>query len=285
MKVNNVLADFVQKYRLDSSQFQETNTWVIILLLSILVSATLFGVAIIFIYYQKLIGLYRFQQNFINGFTHELKTPIASLKLYIDTFLKHDLSEEEKKKYLEFMQHDTERLTLNVNQILHLGRIEDRKLVVNLQQVEMQNYMSEFLANHPHYFSEIQITFNKDDSKRLYAEIDPELFEMVIMNIITNSINHNQDKKCELNISIVSDTKMINITFQDNGVGIAPKEQKNVFKKMYQVGKNSKGSGIGLYLSTNIMKLHKGSLKLESTGINYGASFIVSLPVIKSSDL
>tara|TARA_Y100000768_G_scaffold381552_1_gene360412 strand:+ start:9325 stop:10278 length:954 start_codon:yes stop_codon:yes gene_type:complete len=284
LEVNNSLVNFVQKHRLDSSQLQETNTLVIILLLSILVSATLFGVAIIFIYYQKLIGLYKFQQNFINGFTHELKTPIASLKLYIDTFLKYDLSQEEKKKYLEYMQQDTERLTLNVNQVLHLGKIEDKKLKVNLSLFEIKNYMKDFLQNHPHYFKDIKLKLNEDSKNEVYCELDPELFEMVVMNIITNAIHHTQTDKGELSISFAIKDKNIEIHFKDNGVGIAPSEQKNVFKKMYQIGKNSKGSGIGLYLATNIMRLHKGKLKVESKGIGHGANFIISLPIVRESD-
>ena len=124
--MNNAFYEFVTKYRVEPNQFQESETWVIILMLSILVSLTLFGVAIIFIYYQKLFKLYRFQQNFINGFTHELKTPIASLRLYLDTFKRHELSSEEMNKYINFMINDTERLTLNVNQILQIAKIEDK---------------------------------------------------------------------------------------------------------------------------------------------------------------
>lgn len=265
---------------MDPEQFQETNTWVIILLLSILVSATLFGVAIIFIYYQKLIGLYRFQQNFINGFTHELKTPIASLKLYIDTFLKHELSAEEKKKYLQFMQQDTNRLTLNVNQILHLGRIEDKKIKLNLVEHEMQQYVGEFLDKHPHYFNDIEIDLvtQKDEFRCL---IDSELFEMVIMNIITNAINHTNLDKGKLTISFSSSNDLLEISFKDNGQGIPEKEARNIFKKMYQIGKSSKGSGIGLYLSTNIIKLHKGKLVLGKSQEGEGANFIVKLPMKK----
>lgn len=179
------------------------------------------------------------------------------------------------------MQHDTDRLTFNVNQILHLGRIEDKKLVLNLQEVEIKSYIKEFLDKHPHYFNDIKITLDITNSEDQFCNIDPDLFEMVIMNIITNSINHNQMEKCELHISFQSIGDLTKIFFKDNGVGIALKEQKNVFKKMYQVGRSSKGSGIGLYLSTNVMRLHKGSLKLESEGIGSGATFIVTLPEVR----
>lgn len=277
LEVSNSFANFVKKYRIEPGQFQETNTWVIVLLLSLLVSATLFGVAIIFIYYQKLIGLYRFQQNFINGFTHELKTPIASLRLYIDTFLKYELSASEKKKYLEYMQQDTERLTLNVNQILHLGRIEDRKMKINLSEYEMQKYLSDFLSKHPHYFDNIELKLISSKEFKYFSSVDPELFEMVIMNLVTNAINHSNLEKGKLEISFAQVGELLEISFKDNGQGIPVNEQKNVFKKMYQIGKSSKGSGIGLYLSSSIMKLHKGNLSLRSA--SKGAEFIISLPL------
>lgn len=280
--MSNTFAGFVKKYRLDPNQFQETNTWIIILLLSLLVSATLFGVAIIFIYYQKLIGLYKFQQNFINGFTHELKTPIASLKLYIDTFLRYDLTKDEQKKYLEFMSKDTDRLTLNVNQILHLGRIEDKKLTINLVEYEMQNYLTDFISKNPHYFDDIDLKFNQDKKSKFYSSIDQELFEMVIINIITNAINHSNLERGELNISFSKSGECLEISFKDNGRGIPIKEEKNIFKKMYQIGKRSKGSGIGLYLSTNIMKLHKGKLTLRQIKEHAGANFVIILPLNRS---
>jgi len=123
-----MLSDFVRKKNLDSSQFLEPQTWIMILVLSVLVTVILVCLVIIFVYYQKVIQLYRMQQNFINGFTHELKTPLASLRLFLDTFLKHELPREEQMKYLTFMKRDTDRLVDNVNLILNLAKIEEKKI-------------------------------------------------------------------------------------------------------------------------------------------------------------
>jgi two-component system phosphate regulon sensor histidine kinase PhoR len=270
---------FVSKYQVEYSQFQDTQTWVIIVLLSVLVSVTLFGVAIIFIYYQKLFKLYRFQQNFINGFTHELKTPIASLRLYLDTFKKYELSREEQAQYIKYMVKDTERLTLNVNQILHIAKIEDRSFRPTFKKVKIFDFIKKFIQRNPHYFEDIQINLKNLESEDLEVEIEPDLFEMVVMNIMTNAVNYNETDSPKLEIEFKIVDHKLNIVFSDNGIGIEKHEFKNVFKKMYQVGKTTKGSGLGLYLSNNIVKIHKGKLRVTSEGLNKGTKFTVRLPL------
>jgi len=96
IEVSAGLKAVIEKYNLDPSQFLEVQTWVVILVLSILVAIILAGVFIIFIYNQKTWQLYRMQRNFINSFTHELKTPVTSLKLYLETFAKHELPREDR---------------------------------------------------------------------------------------------------------------------------------------------------------------------------------------------
>ena len=126
LRVNETLKTFIQKSGLPKEQFRSPETWIMILTLSVLVSLIIIGMVVIFTYYQKVIQLYRMQQSFINGFTHELKTPIASLRIFIDTFKKHELTREKQLDYLDLMGRDTERLQSNVMQILNMAKIEDR---------------------------------------------------------------------------------------------------------------------------------------------------------------
>ncbi len=124
IEVSAGLKAVIEKYNLDPSQFLEVQTWVVILVLSILVAIILAGVFLIFIYNQKTWQLYRMQRNFINSFTHELKTPVTSLKLYLETFAKHELPREDRLRYVGFMIQDVDRLLDNINRILELARIE-----------------------------------------------------------------------------------------------------------------------------------------------------------------
>jgi len=270
---------------MDPGQFQESQTWVTILLLSLLVSATLFGVALIFIYYQKLIKNYRFQQNFINGFTHELKTPIASLRLYLDTFKKYELDRLEQLKYIDFMIRDTERLTLNVNQILQIAKVEDKKFKPDLQRVNAHDFIQGFFKKNPHYFEEIAISFDSSKDQSGDIGVVSDLFEMILMNIVTNAIHYNRSSKPKLSIHFSKIEDRLEISFVDNGVGLEKKELKKVFYKMYQVGKTIKGSGLGLYLTANLVRIHKGSIKAKSDGLNKGSTFTVTLPLMESENV
>jgi signal transduction histidine kinase len=277
LQVNDSIRLFLEKNKLAESQLLQTDTWVNILFLSILVAIILAGTIIIFVYYQKMIQLYRMQQNFINGFTHELKTPIASMKLFLDTFRQHELSREEQLKYLDYMIRDTDRLADNVNQILNLGKIEEKNISLNTESFDFYNFVENFLDKNPHLFEECEILQKKIDHVEYRTSFDGSLMEMVLMNILTNAIRYNDSKSPNVTIAFKSLGKKMAIDFIDNGMGIDKNNHKNIFKKFYQVGKTTKGSGLGLYLTSQILRLHKGSIEVESSGNGLGSTFTIIL--------
>jgi signal transduction histidine kinase len=272
LQVNEALQVVVEKYNLNSQQIFQSETWVLILTLSLLVSVILAGLLIIYIYYQKVIQLYRLQQNFINGFTHELKTPIASLQLFLETFSRHELERTEQLRYLEYMKRDTKRLSDNVNRILQLGRLEDRNVKAEFKEEDVVFIISEFLKNTPHLFEEGQVKF---DSKieSYFMQIDYALFEMLLMNLITNAFIYNKSKEKIVTLTLKQEKKNLILDITDNGVGLDKVEIKRVFKKFYQVGKSTKGSGLGLYIVHNIVRLHKGEIFALSEGLGKGTTF------------
>ncbi len=278
LQVSDSIRVFVEKNKVDASQFLQTDTWITILIISILVAIILAGTIIIFVYYQKIIQLYRMQQNFINGFTHELKTPIASIRLFLDTFKKHELPREDQLKYIDFMIRDAERLSANVGQILNIGKIEDRSFNLNNSRVEAFDLTNDFLEKNPHLFERTEITIKKIDHVNYFCNIDIALIEMVIMNIMTNAIRYNDSNKPSIRIEFRSLGKKMTISFIDNGMGIKRSEHRNIFKKFYQIGKTAKGSGLGLYLSSQILKLQKGSISVDSRGAGLGSTFTITLP-------
>ncbi len=274
LQVHQAFNDLVIKYHINSNRLLESETWVIIVILSILVAIIMLGMMMIFIYYQKMIQLYRLQQNFINGFTHELKTPIASIQLFVDTFLKHELKREEQVKYLEFMKRDAERLSQNVNRILHLAKLEDKKFQANFEEKNLVSVIHKLLKNTPHLFENVEINFYHDPDVIMF-KLDIYLFEMLLMNLITNGILYNKSDKKKIEINLTQQDNKIKLIVIDNGVGIDKTEQKKIFKKFYQVGKATKGSGLGLYIVASIVKLHHGDIKVHSDGYSHGSSFIM----------
>lgn len=278
LNVHKAFNDVIHKYNINPQQFNQTETWVNIVVLSILVVIIFVGLMMIFIYYQKMIQLYRLQQNFINGFTHELKTPIASLQLFLETFTKHELSREDQLKYLEFMKRDTERLSDNVSRILHLGKLEDRNFKANFSKVNVILVIQNFLNHTPHLFEEAQIIFTHDEDS-IEMVLDESLFDMLLMNLLTNAIIYNKSaiKKIEIKVSCLK--KKLCIYVIDNGIGINKNEINKIFKKFYQVGKTTKGSGLGLYIVQSIVKLHKGEIHVLSNGEGKGTTFKMEFKV------
>lgn len=276
LRVSAALEEVVVKYHLNASSMMDTETWVLVLILSLLVAVIIAGLLIIYIYYQKMIQLYRLQQNFINGFTHELKTPIASLQLFLETFTRHELPRDEQLKYLEFMKRDTLRLSDNVNRILNLGRLEDRNFKADFIEQDLVILIEQFLANTPHLFEEGKVTFHSE-IKSLIMPIDTALFEMLMMNLITNALIYNKSSEKIVEIELSVTNKEAILDFRDNGMGIDRSLVKKIFKKFFQVGKSTKGSGLGLYIVQNIAKLHKGDIEAISMGPGTGSVFRLTL--------
>lgn len=276
LQVNAALEEVVLKYHLNTSSMLDTETWVIVLILSLLVAVILAGLLIIYIYYQKMIQLYHLQQNFINGFTHELKTPIASLQLFLETFTRHELPRDEQLKYLEYMKRDTLRLSDNVNRILNLGRLEDRNFKADFVEQDLVILIEQFLSSTPHLFEEGKVTFHSE-VRSLILPIDTALFEMLMMNLITNALIYNKSvlKTVEIELSVLNTQAILD--FRDNGMGIDRSQAKKIFKKFFQVGKTTKGSGLGLYIVQSIAKLHKGDIQAISMGPGTGSVFRLTL--------
>lgn len=275
LQVNEALQQVVLKYNLNAKQILQSETWVLILTLSLLVSVILTGLLIIFIYYQKMIQLYRLQQNFINGFTHELKTPIASLQLFLDTFSRHELKREEQLRYIEFMKRDTKRLSENVSRILQLGRLEDRNIQAEFQEEDLVFIIRNFIKNTPHLFEEGKVLF-ESNTESLKMQLDVALIDMLLMNLVTNGFIYNKSSEKIVLIKLFVKGKSALLEFIDNGIGLEKSENKKIFKKFYQIGKTSKGNGLGLYIVSNIVRLHKGEITSKSPGHGLGSTFQIN---------
>ncbi len=272
------------RYQLDPSQFIEASPWVVILVLSLLVGVILAGILIIFIYHLKTLQLYRLQQTFINNFTHELKTPVTSLKLYLETFTKYEIPRDEQLKYISFMLQDAERLSNNINSILNLARIESKVYEGVFANVDLVELVRGFLASNQHIFRECDIHVENPQEKGFYQPVIISLIEMLLMNILTNAKKYNSSSRPSIHITFEEVENIQLIRFRDNGIGIEKGESKKIFKKFYQSRNRSEhavvgGSGIGLYLAQHIARLHQGKITADSEGAGKGSVFTVALPL------
>lgn len=286
VRVSENLNTVIRRYQLDANQFFEARTWVVILILSILVGVILSGILIIFIYNLKTLQLYRLQRTFINNFTHELKTPVTSLKLYLETFAKHELPREEQLRYIGFMLQDAERLSANINSILNLARIESGHQHGKPEPVDLPETIRQFIVSNRHIFSNCQIQVEHPPGVAVVYPVIASLFDMLLMNILTNACKYNTSDRPRIDITFERNRKSLLIRFADNGIGIPPSECKRIFRKFYQARREGSvpvgGSGIGLYLVQQIARLHRGKMVAQSEGPQKGSVFTLILPEKKT---
>lgn len=283
IEVSTGLKSIVERFNLDTEQVLASQTWVVILVSSILVGVIFMGIFIIFVYNLKTLQLYRLQHNFINTFTHELKTPVTSLKLYLETFLKHQLSREDQIKYIQYMLHDAGRLSDDINRILNLAQIESKSFVGEFDIQNLPDVVERFYQKNSHLFRDCTVNIHNPKKDDFLYSINLTLFEMLVMNLLTNAIKYNHTPIPKIDIAFAEERNRICMKVTDNGIGLEKAEKKKIFKKFYQVGRSddmtAKGSGIGLYLVDNIARIHKGKVVAESEGLNKGSVFTLILPI------
>ena len=283
MEVSTGLEAVVARFNLEPSVVLESRTWVVILVLSLLVGIILLGIFTIFVYNLKTYQLYRLQQNFINNFTHELKTPVTSLKLFLETLSKHELSRAEQLKYIGYMIQDVTRLSDNIGRILDLARIESKSYQGKFVESDLVAVVGTFCKTNGHLFPGCEINVHNPSGKSFNYPVNSHLFEMLLMNLLTNAGKYNNSESPRIDITFDMHKQSMRLRFEDNGIGIEKAQIKKIFRKFYQVGQykdmTARGSGLGLHLVQNIARIHKGRVVAESKGNGKGSVFTLILPL------
>ena len=281
MDITAALEVIIKNFPIDPGQIFPSRTGMTILVLTLLITVVLAGIFLAFIYYQRTVRLFRLQHNFIYNFTHELKTPVTSLKIYLESFLRHPLSVEEIRKYSRFMLDDVTRLTENINSILNLARIESRTFGAESTRENLVEVVQHFCDQNRSLFHNSSITVETPSPVFIYP-INMLLFEMLVMNLISNAVKYNNNDTPTVRIVFRTRKQRLMIDFVDNGIGIEQVEIKKIFRKFYQASdsetKGVKGSGLGLYLVFSIARIHGWKVAAHSRGKGCGAVFTLYLP-------
>jgi two-component system phosphate regulon sensor histidine kinase PhoR len=282
LEVSTGLKRVILRAGLDHDQVLAPQTWLVILVLSILVGIILMGMFTIFVYNQKTIQLYRLQRNFIGNFTHELKTPVTSLKLYLETFRKYELSREEQLKYIGYMVQDADRLSDSISRILSLAKIESGVYEERIVVDDLVEVAERFYQKNRQLFGRCEVTIHNSSGRSFPYPINLVLFEMLLMNLFTNATKYNEAEIPRLDVRFEPKGRWLHVRFEDNGIGIPRTEVKKIFKKFYQIGRSddmsAKGTGLGLHLVETIARFHKGRVIAESKVGGKGSVFSLILP-------
>ena len=289
MEITSALEVIILKFRIDPKLIFPSKTGMTILVLSALLFVVLVGILLAFIYYQKTVNLFRLQHNFIYNFTHELKTPVTSLKIYLETFIRHPMEPADVKKYSKNMLEDINRLTENINSILNLARIESQNFGSDVTRDDIVTIIQAFCKKNASLFRKLDIRFENLSKDPLIFPVNMVLFEMLLMNLISNAIKYNESEHPKLKIRFRQFLQKVTVEFIDNGIGVDKHEAKKIFSKFYQVNqkreKDLAASGLGLYLVSSIAVIHGWKASVSSDGKGTGANFKITIPKSNIADL
>jgi len=282
MEITSALEVIILKFHIDPKLIFPSKTGMTILILVALITVVLIGILLAFIYYQKTVNLFRLQHNFIYNFTHELKTPVTSLRIYLETFIRHELESGEIKKYSKNMLEDINRLTENINSILDLARIESQNFGSEVTKDSLIKLVEQFCKKNASLFRNLNIEIDNQSKNDLKYPVNLFLFEILLMNIISNAIKYNESKDPKLVIRFKNYIQKFIIEFIDNGIGIDKKEAKKIFRKFYQSDRYQAndvvGSGLGLYLVSSIADIHGWRVTATDNGVKRGTTFTITIP-------
>jgi len=223
--------------------------------------------------------------TFINSVTHELKTPIASLRLYLETLQSRTVSEEQRRQFYDVMLADADRLHATVDQVLKAGAVREKRRGTSAHapvDVATLARDSVDLAILRHHLAPGAIAFEIHDEANFVVRGDAEELRTVIANLLDNAVKYSgQSVKVTVSIAAPSpDTVWVRV--HDQGVGIPKKQLKRIFNRFYRVQtravKQVKGTGLGLYIVRAIARAHGGRVFAQSEGEGHGATFTLELP-------
>jgi len=224
---------------------------------------------------------------FINAVTHELKTPIASIRLYLETLKTRDVDEDKRQEFYNIMLADSERLLLTVEQVLRAGRSRHKRRGISNSEINIGDMVRECLEL-------TRVRYGLDEVHLIYSE-SPEATTAIVSgdvdelraafsNLLDNAVKYS-DEEVRVAVSVSAlDEKRIAVRVADRGIGIPNAQLKQIFKRFYRVPDRFmarvKGTGLGLFIVHSVVKKHGGKVFAESAGLGQGSTFTVLLPRI-----
>jgi len=223
--------------------------------------------------------------SFINAVTHELKTPVASIRLHLETLQRRELPEERKQEFYRVMLSDADRLTETVEQVLRAGRAGDKKAGREKVDVDFSQLVRGCIeaARTRHHLQPEALQFETAvNGNGLHVRGSAEDLRTAVWNVLDNAVKYSGEQ-VDVRVRLETpDEKHVVLRVQDHGVGIAADDLKRIFKRFHRVGNRSlahiKGTGLGLFIVKAIATKHGGKAFAESEGEGQGTTVVIELP-------
>ncbi len=220
--------------------------------------------------------------NFISNVTHELKSPLSSIQLYLETLRQRDVPPDKQKEFLDIMMTDADRLQRLINSILEISAQEKKKSFKDYKVYSADDFLKKIIEESFQRFRVKKENYTIEGKADCRIAAIKESLKIVFDNLVDNAVKYSANVP-DIKVRIICAPNKLIIDFSDKGIGIPPKERKKIFRKFYRINNkdnpNVKGTGLGLYHVRQIIKLHKGKIYLVNEGITRGSVFRIELPL------
>lgn len=242
------------------------------------------GLIIYTVFLVREMGITEQQDSFLNSVTHELKTPIASIRLYLETLQSREIGDAQRKEFYRVMLQDADRLQHTVEQVLRAGAARQKRKLEHRVAVDLAWLVRECVdtARTRHHLAEDAITIvDGDPNAPLVVQGDVDDLRTAIANLLDNAVKYSQGTP-QISVQAAAatpDTAWVRV--KDAGIGIPRAQIGRIFNRFYRIqplGSKVKGTGLGLYIVRAVAKRHGGRVFAESPGENKGSTFTLELP-------
>ncbi len=268
------------------SQFQKLKFFLISAIILLFFTTLIFGIFMIMRDVSRKMELSRLRSEFISNVTHELKAPLSSIRLFVETLMLDRVrNRAERKKYLSIIMNETQRLSRLINNVLDFSKIETGQKDFYFKEMDIREVVKEVIKLFDYELKREKFKLKLDLPKEpVLILIDRDAIYQLFINLISNAIKFSEDVK-EISIILKKQKNELKIKVEDKGIGIPEEDLPYIFDKFYRV-KNEKtkgkiGAGIGLSLVKHIVEAHGGKIKVKSKE-GKGTIFIINLPILRN---
>lgn len=250
----------------DIEKHYQRKVWMYVLEGVVMMLLLFWGILTIYRSLKKEIGFKKQQSNFLLSITHELKTPLTAVRLYLETMRKRKLNETQTTEIISNSLDEVARLQAQVENLLLSAQLDSKAYQLQYQHVNLSELCLEYAQNfsRPRNLGE---RLHLDIEEQIILSTDPNAIEMILGNLLTNAIKYG-GQEVQIWIKLQQKQGEIILSVSDNGPGISENDKKMLFNKFYRSGdentRKTKGTGLGLYIVRHLIGLHKAKIVLSS---------------------
>ena len=224
------------------------------------------------------------REEFVSNVSHELKTPLASMKVLADSInMNPDAPLEQYKEFMQDISDEIDRENQIISDLLSLVRMDKKAADLNIEEISINEELEQILRRLDPIAEKANVELTLDSFRPVTAEVDETKLTLALTNIIENAIKYNKPEGGWVRVSLNADRKYFYITIADSGIGIPEGDLDSIFERFYRVDKSHSrdigGTGLGLAITKSAIAMHRGAIRVQST-LGEGTTFSIRIPLV-----